>query len=302
MKRFNQCFAALSATFFVLAGCSGGNPFEETTDPDEEAVVPESISFDLDSVTYNSSADTLTVRGIGVDNTPYEAVYTRAAALDRGGYQAYTSQSSPITRHSTAYYKTEGSTRASVVVTGGQFEHYFGGARYARSGSFDAPNVSDQNRIISYGGNYVGLLNVGGDGGDLKTPAAGTDPSVLPVQAAEVTGKVLVNADFTQNIVEGTVYNREITDMPSVEMRDLALAPGALDPDNGFFSGNVTIDTQNKGEYGGVFGGVNSSSVAGGLHVSDHIDEFDDEEEFGIFVLPKCGTDGDDAVCDQPGT
>ena len=152
---------------------------------------------------------------------------------------------------------------------------------------------------MSYAGNYIGMLNMAGDGGDLLPVAPGTPNDVRPVQAAEVTGRVLVNADFADNRVNGTVYNRVIVDTGTA-LDTLALAPTDIDPTTGTFTDEVTINLQAKGTYGGIFGGTDSDAVAGSLFVKDHIDGVSNEEEYGIFVLPKCGTPGQDALCNQP--
>ena len=54
------------------------------------------------------------------------------------------------------------------------------------------------------------------------------------------------------------------------------------------------------GQYGGIFGGTDANAVAGALFAEGHIDGVDNEEERGIFVLPQCGTPGQDALCNQP--
>lgn len=298
MKRFWQGLAAMTA----LSACSGGNPFtEQQTDTGtEESGIPEAIASDLDGISYDPTTQTLTVRGISLDNTPYEAVYTRAPALDRGGYEAYSSQEGSLQRHTTAYVKDIGGTRGAIVMTGGQFESYFGGGVYGRNGTYDPPVPTGSGGLVSYAGNYVGLLNAPGDGGDLLPVAPGTPASVRPVQAAEVTGKVLVNADFSDNSVNGTVYNRSAADLPGLTLEDLALAPATIDSTNGTFTGDVTINLQSRGTYGGIFGGSEASTMAGALFAADHIDGVDNEEEFGLFVLPKCGTAGADPLCNQP--
>ncbi|MFC4667707.1 thymidylate synthase [Seohaeicola nanhaiensis] len=295
MKRFSLSIAACAA----LAACSGGNPFAGTDTETPDSGIPAALASDLDGVTYNPVAQTLTVRGVSLDNTPYEVVYERKPGLDRGGYEAYTAQQSSLQRHTTAYVKDIDGTRAAVVVTGGQFRHYFAGTVYGRNGAFDPPPSNSENQLVSYAGNYVGLLNMAGDGGDLKPVAPGTNPDIRPVQAAEVTGKVLVNADFSDNMVNGSIYERTIVD-GGTALSTLDLDPTTIDATEGTFTGEVSINLQNKGTYGGIFGGQDSSAVAGSVFVKDHIDGVDNEEEYGIFVLPKCGTPGQDALCNQP--
>ncbi len=302
LRQMKRLWLTLAA-FTVLSACSGGNPFATDTDTDtdpDEGTIPEQIAGDLSGITYNPVTQTLTVRGISLDDTPYEAVYTRKPALDRGGYEAYTVQEGSLQRHTTAYVRDIGGTRAAVVMTGGQFEHYFGGAVYGRSGVYDPPVSNQPGGLVSYAGNYVGVLNGPGDGGDLLPVTPGTPNSVRPAQAAEVTGKVLVNADFTDNVVNGVVYDRDAPDYPQLTLSDLALAPADIDAETGTFDGEVTIDLTAVGQYGGIFGGTDANAVAGALFAEGHIDGVDNEEERGIFVLPQCGTPGQDALCNQP--
>ena len=296
MKRLSMGILAL----FALSACSGGNPFATDTETETpDTGIPDVLASDLDGISYDPVGQTLTVRGVSLDNTPYEAVYTRKPGLDRGGYEAYTTQDGSLQRHTTAYVRDIDGTRSAVVVTGGQFEHYFAGTVYGRSGGFDPATSNQSGQLVSYAGNYVGLLNAPGDGGDLLPVAPGTPNSVRPVQAAEVTGRVLINADFADNQVNGTIFNRNWVDNPGTVLEDLALKPSEITSD-GTFTGEVTINLQNKGTYGGIFGGDQSSVVAGSLFAKDHIDGVTNEEEYGIFVLLKCGTPNQDALCNQP--
>lgn len=294
MKRFWLGIAAAVA----LSACSGGNPFAEGTTDLPTVEVPDKLAGDLTSITYDPVAQTLTVTGISLDDTPITAVYRRRPGLDSGGYEAYTAQDSSLDRHSTAYIRQLDGATASIVVTGGQFSHYFGGSTYGRIGAFDPPDVTPTSGIVSYAGNYIGLVNGPGDGGDLHPVTPGTDPDILPVDAAEVTGQVLINADFADNVVNGIVYNRRLVDYN----RDLAvldLNPTGIEAD-GTFAGKSSQALQDKGDYAGVFAGVDSSAVAGTLFVEDHIDGIDNEEEYGLFVLAQCGTPTADPVCNQP--
>lgn len=309
MKRFWLIFAASAA----LSACSGGNPFEETTenpDPDADAenvsVVPEAVAGNLSSVRYNPDLETLVVRGIAQDDTPINAVYNRTPALDRVGYEAYTYQDGSLDRHTTVYIKDIDGTRAAVAVTGVQFEEYFGGVTYGRAGVYNPPAASNSNSgLVTYAGDYVGLLNGPGDGGSLL-PINDDNGSVDPFsfEAAEVTGRVVITGDFAQNKVSGIVYDREFLDaglygIPT-EITNLALDASDIDPATGSFVGQVSQVNQSRGTYGGIFGGPNAAAVAGGLYAENHIDGVDNENEYGIFVLTQCGQPGDDLLCDQP--
>jgi len=308
MKRFWLSGAAL----VVVSACNGGNPWIEDDDNGNGATpaptVPEELIGDLDGVTYDPVAKTLTVTGVSLDNTPYEAVYTRKPGLDRNGYEAYTNQDGSLDRHTTAYVGEMNGTQATIVMTGGQFGHYFGGSTYSRSGTYSAPAIGqsaisgqENSGSVTYAGNYVGLLNGPGDGGDLKAVTTGTSNDVRPVQAGEVTGRVLINADFADTTVNGLVYDRVFVDSSGTAMENLELSPTEIATD-GTFVGAATQKSgaSDVGTYGGVFGGTGATEVAGTLFVHDHITALDNEEEYGLFVLGQCGTANADSLCNQP--
>ncbi|AHD00402.1 hypothetical protein [Leisingera methylohalidivorans] len=303
MRRYWLGLAVVTA----LSACSGGNPFvTEDDDPtDATGTIPEALANDVDSVSYDADNQTLTVTGVGLDETPFTATYVRKPALDRVGYEAYTVQDNALTEHSTAYVREVEGGFATVVVTGGQFGFYQGGTTYGRNGRYSAPNTEQgAGGIVSYAGTYVGLLNIDGDGGDLIDPTNGTDPTILPGQAAEVTGDVFINADFSDNRVKGTVYNRRITDQPGTAVETLNLDPTAIASD-GSFNGQASIANIGVGEYGGVFAGTDAAAVAGSIHATNHISALSggtgaDIEEYGVFVLGSCDGASPDPVCNQP--
>ena len=71
--------------------------------------------------------------------------------------------------------------------------------------------------------------------------------------------------------------------------------------ENGEFFGDVEMSGEvgsDVGDYGGIFGGNGATSVAGIVSVSDHIDDVENEQEYGVFVLTQCGQPNDAAVCD----
>lgn len=303
MRRFWLGLAAAS----VVSACGGGNPFTTTTDDgtdsgtDTSSGIPESIAHDLDSVSYDPDNQTLTVTGVGLDETPFTSTYVRKPALDRAGYEAYTVQDNELTEHSTAYVRQSGGGYAAVVVTGGQFGYFQGGATYARTGSFTEPDTeAGPGGIVSYAGTYVGLLNANGDTGDLIIPSGSPDTAILPGQAAEVTGDVFINADFSDQEIKGTIYNREITDSPGTTVEDLVLVPTEISAD-GTFDGTVNANNGAVGTYGGIFSGTDAEVVAGGVHATSHIDALSGGttpiEEYGVFVLDSCDSANADPVC-----
>lgn len=308
MNKITGAFVAALA----LSACSGGNPFTDPDngtpgDGDSTSTIPEAVSNNLSSVSYDPGNQTLRVTGIALDEAQLQDVaYTRKPALDRNGYEAYTVQDSSLDRHSTAYVKQLDEGYAVVVSTGGQFAYYFAGVNYGGE-NFTAPTSDQQSGgIVSYAGKYVGFINRAGSGEDLLPVTPGTDPSVRPSQMAEVTGDVFINADFVQNQTNGIVYNRELPDAAlissysGVPLEDLELSPTTIDG-NGTFSGNVTVALENRGTYGGQFSGSNAGVVAGGLHAEQHISGFADNiVEFGAFVMGQCGGAHSDPVCNQP--
>lgn len=293
MKRFWLAVAAAT----IVAACSGGNPWlEDGNGAGPGLEIPAALLGDLDSITYDPVAQTLTVRGIALDGALYDTAYSRNSALDVLGYAAYTAQNSPLERHSTAFVKEMDGTRAAIVVTGGQFENFFGGSYYSRAGAFTTPGGQ-----VTYAGRYVGLLNIAGDGGDLLQIIPGTPHDVRPVQAAEVTGRVLINADFSDNRVEGIVFDRVIVDHPGVDLsnQDIALMAADILAD-GSFAGEAQQELIGVGTFGGIFGGTDASVVAGTLFAEGHISQINDVQEFGLFVLGQCGTANADPICNQP--
>ncbi len=145
----------------------------------------------------------------------------------------------------------------------------------------------------------MGVLNTSGSGEDLLPVAPGTPGSFVPSQSAEVTGRILINASFSDGTVNGTITSRQITDFTGITVADLDLAPTSIAAD-GTFLGDTSVDLSNRGEYGGIFGGNGATEVAGVVHAEGHITGLTNIEEYGVFVLAQCGTPQADPVCDQP--
>ena len=328
MKRF---VAALMLPAFLLACGSGSNPFEpdpappaedpapdpgDEENPVTEAGIPESLAGDLTRVSFNPNTvpPTLSVEGVTLDDEPFIANYRRRPGLDRNGYIAFTAQDDPLDRHFTAYGReanNNSGVRAGVVVSGGVRNRFFGGGYYERDGAYTPPNPATTTGLVSYAGNYVGLINVGGSSEDLAPVPGGTDPDLAPLQAAEVTGNILIQADFADNAVEGNIYNRQILDTATV-LPSIVLLNTSIDPTTGTFLGDTEYEAgdfpgenvigTDIGDYGGIFGGTNASGVAGTIHLEQWDGPnnplgFEGEEEYGVFVLDQCGQPVDDPIC-----
>ena len=155
---------------------------------------------------------------------------------------------------------------------------------------------------MSYAGRYAAVQNIDQPGNpDVLPPDPGTDPDLLPSQPRRVQGEILLNADFTDNRVNGAITNRRVVGGGRL---DTVFLRGADITANGTFEGEVSaINTdaeQITGSYGGVFGGNNAASVAGLVHLTAFDDDIDLEQEHGVFVLTQCGQPGAaQGICDQ---
>jgi hypothetical protein len=245
---------------------------------------------DVEGLTYDGTNLTVTV---ALDADTETATYATAGTV--GTYNRFTQQDEPTDRAFTAFAKTsdDGSITAVAVSDGGQFNRFFGGARVVQN-SYTAPTTG----LVSYGGDYVGLLNFG-------PPAAGAPaiPGVQPIQSSEVTGTVFLNADFNSaGKVNGSIYNREnIT--ASAALPDIILTAADINAD-GTFTNSVELndaDLTNVGSYAGVFGGTNGSAIGGVIDLNAGFLGVDVgtgfENEYGIFVLNQCPGGGMPAEC-----
>lgn len=315
----------------LLAACDNEQPFtfddpeaeDETTDdeivvtdptdPDEELVLsgfvnngtntalPENTALNLTDVTFTPGSNTITVSGAGLDTTPTAGVFTRNANLDVAGYTAYSVQEDPLDRMFIALVtqSADGSVEGGVILDGGQFNRFFGGSFYRRNGTYTPFVPSQPNQgLVSYSGEYAGLSNLGTTNSAELIPApAGTDASLLPRQSARVTGDVFINADFADNVINGGIVNRAFVDNVGVPLEDVALTVTDI-TDDGTFVGAVEDDELAViGTYAGAFGGTQASAVAGSVQISDYIEDAENEQEFGSFVLSRCGTIGEGALC-----
>jgi hypothetical protein len=311
---------ALIGAAVVLAACGGTPPFGGTvTDTEGDpangvAPIPDELAGSVQSFTYNPSSQTLSVVGVPFDDGPFTGVYRRRPGLDQAGYEAYTAQDGSLDRHTTAYVRDINGTRAAVIVTGVQFEQVFGGIAYSNT-SYSAPvepGSEVDGGLVSYAGSYVGLLNASGSNEDVTPVTGGGEQGQeLTGQAGEVRGQVLITADFSDAQVAGIVFNRVVVDRDAttpgvtpnaanpLQVNDIAFDSTAINTDGTFF-GTASVDNNSVGEYGGIFGGDGATEVAGGINVQNHIDEFQNEIEWGTFVLAACGQPQEDPLCNQP--
>ncbi|MEP0210926.1 MAG: thymidylate synthase [Paracoccaceae bacterium] len=312
-----------TAVLLALGACGDGNPFfapettPVTTTPTTTSNIPADVAGSVANVSFDPTANTLSITGLLRDGNVITQTYNRNAALDAaagsGVYQAYTFQDDPLDEHTTVYVRRLGDVEGSVAVTGGQFQFFSGGVAYKRDGGFDpiVPDATNDRGLVTYAGEYIGLSDLNGPDTDLLTVPGGTSPSITPSQAAPVTGDVFINVEFGSTNVAGTVYNRVIDTeaLGQVALPDLILAPTNFSTDGSFTGGTNRDDVSGGnsvpvGDYGGIIGGPDSNVVTGGLYAVEHfgsdtgtaLDTVTDEEEYGIFVLGRCGSALQDAT------
>ncbi|WP_299742925.1 hypothetical protein [uncultured Tateyamaria sp.] len=311
MKRI----VAVCALTALVAACGNG-PREESdtdggggtpTDPPTDTGVPDAIAGDLGSINFNAATNTLTVTGLSQDGTPVVNEYTRVATSFVDGYETFTGQNDPLGRHATAFVASRDGVQAGVVMTGPQFNTFFGGSFFERTGAYVAPTAPESRFDVTYYGNYAAGLNGAGPVTDLL-PTPGVDPSVdTPSQTAYIRGLMFVNVDLNDLSVEGEIYNRLATTAGGdIDLPDIVLVDGTLTGD-GTFSGNIEQDESDPdfpisdasdiGDFAGVIGGPSGEFVAGGTRVTDFTDSFEGEIEHGVFVLDLCVAGNTDPIC-----
>lgn len=302
-----------------LAACGDGEPLFTDPDPIVEPVdpvdpddpdapptaptgteVPEEIAGNVASAAYVPGSDTILVSVTALDSTPVVATYRRDPTYDQDNpategvdYVAYTVQEDELDRFFTALAarSPDGAVQAAVVADGGQFNTHYGGAVFERIGSYSPHDPSQpDNGLVSYAGTYAGLTNI-----SYPVSAPPVDPSLIPERSAQVTGDVFMNADFSDNVVVGSVYNRELEGVGAIPT--VILVDGEINAE-GAFGGEIQPFGENEGigSYAGLFGGSGASSAAGAVQMADHLG--DESIEHGVFVLTRCGAAGDSSICD----
>lgn len=291
----------------AVAGCaagSGTNPFSteseaEIIDKAEESTIPEELANNLKAASYSEAGGTPTLQVYTtLDGADLIDTYTRTPSLDVGPYIAFTKQQTNLQRHFTGFAKIsddpDGTVRAMVAGDGGQFGTFYAGGTYERTGDYVRPDSGS----VSYTGRYVALTNLEGDGVVLDN----TLPDGLrPRQSARLEGTILITANFSDGVVNGGIDNRVFTDYPAiVGIPPLELNDAPID-ENGEFFGITLVDQQEKGHWGGIFGGDGATAVAGVVQASNWGGDttLENEEEYGIFVLSRCDVTGEGALCAQ---
>ncbi|MGV6811612.1 MAG: thymidylate synthase [Brevirhabdus sp.] len=320
MKRI-FIIASACAAGFALASCggSGSNPVTGggsgtgggtgtggTTTTVEDNAIPAALAGNLTRISYDAATDALTVEIKSLDDPISFATYTRNAALDVPGYSAFSVQDDALDRMfvALANASTDGSVQAAVVLDGGQFNRYFSGGYYERTGDASLPTSG----LVSYSGSYGGISNLQhpdpNAAGTLPVPA-GTPSEVTPGTPRLTQGDIFINADFADNTINGTIYNRSFADDPTETLESLALVVTDIDG-NGEFLGSAEFLGQpgegSQGSYGGIIGGTDASSIAGvvsltNIFLSSDARDTEFDAEVGVFVLDGCHTATPGPVC-----
>lgn len=308
----------------LLASCGGTNPLGGGgggggggTPPPGAVIVPEVLSNNVTSITYDAENDRLLVQIEDLDTTPLIAAWERDPRFDTAGYEAYAVQEDPLDRLfvGLAAQSADGSVNVGLAGDGGQFNKFYSGGTYGRVGGFTPPEgtATPGSGQVSYAGTYAGLTNIPAPGDDLLPVPGGTPPETLPGQTARVEGNIFLNVNFTDNAVNGAIYDRVLIDY-GFGLQSVILVEGDI-ATNGTFAGKTerwVADDQGMevtGDFGGVFGGENAGNVGGivalgkvfyGEDVGDAVagDEIENGLERGMFLLRQCGLSGDAAICD----
>lgn len=288
---------AVSAAFF-LASC-GGNPFVDTTGgtgggttdpgttPGTSSGIPAALKGNLQSVTYDETAGTLSVVIVPLDSSPQTLVFNRDPARDTSGFLAFSYQETSSLRYTLGLAGVSADGNAVAGLTGsGQFAQVVWGSAYAAS-NFAAPAAGG---LATYSGDYVGILNTGSNvPGSIFNPGSPFQPGI----PFRVTGQVMINADFTDSSVEGAIGNRTVVEDPTIPVEpDVFFEISSIAADGSFAGNVIKPDLTVIGTYGGAFGGADATSVAGAVEM-DHGSNL---LERGIFVADQCAA-GDPPPC-----
>lgn len=277
--------AMMLATCAACASVAGDSTPPPPPPPTNEGVI---IAGGMQASEFDNDASTLRVQIPFSGPEELNAfVNANAAVL---GYLRFDRQADVLYPAFTAFAKqsTDGSLYAVVAADGGQFFRFTGGALTQQN------SYTPTTGLARYEGGYVGVINIGPLAGGAPVGAGEATPRVSSV----VTGHALLNADFTLGRVEGRINDRVSTlNGNQIPLQEIVLIETAVGTD-GRYEGSVEQRDESGnpfgvGTYSGAFGGTNGAAVAGMIALNGNfidIDDIDDEQEFGIFVLDRCTT------------
>jgi len=312
----------------LLLGACDGNPIgtgEEVpvepctedcpVEPGDPVVIPALLGANLKAIVYDEVSDSFRITFTSLDTTPRVATWDRQEDLEAGieGYRAYKVQEDELDRFFLGLARTsnDGSVTAIAAGDGGQFNRAYQGGSYARNGAWNAPvgTEADGSGQVSYAGTYAAVTNIPAPRpGQIMPVDPPQAPELIPGQPSRVRGDIFINANFTDNAVNGAIYNRVLVDY-NFALQAVILVATDIEA-NGTFVGiterwvNDDPSMTPTGVYGGVFGGTDATAVGGvvaltALYGSPGGQVIESWREHGLFVLQKCGTAGDAAICDE---
>ena len=313
----------------LLAAC-GGNPLTGTTTTtpttpvtSTAVVVPDDLKNHITQLIFTPAADpansTIQIAITGLDTTPVLATWSRRPSMDMPGFTAFAVQEDALDRLFVAMggQSSDESVRAVLAHSGGQFNHFYAGTVYERTGSYDPPDATGSGPgtgQVSYVGAYTGMLNSGvtypnqnaGTGAGMElTPTPGTaNAGTLPAEAYRVSGRGFVNANFADNQVNGVIFDRVIVNGDAFTLSNVILVPATINTASGTFTGTTErpgFPNEDTGSYGGVLGGTDSGGMAGAINLTQVYNASGDVItnllERGVFVLNQCGLTTNEAAC-----
>jgi hypothetical protein len=296
----------------ALAACSADPSGDVPGTPSVTNPAAEEVAGSLRSVSYDADAGQLVLAINGIHGNQENVTYTRRADLDATvpGYQVFMQQGTAADRHYTALFAESNDNRliAGVVADGGNNGRYYGGSYYGRQGAeIYSPYTDSSGGEAQYYGTYAAVTNLDGNGDDLLDASGIPATLTAPGQADRITGIILLNADFANGAVDAEISNRQLVDdvrgiNGDLALQDIVLTEAQITAE-GTFTGIAAYETRPDaqiGSFGGIFGGNGATSVAGTVYLQ----EFDGpngtipgEEEYGVFVLTRCGAPGAAAAC-----
>ncbi len=259
-------YACVLMATALVAGCSGGGSTGGggTTNP---PVVDNSTLGG-----WTKDAATIAIKMPLADAARLNATYTRDAALDTNGYQAYSYQPAGGGRKFVALVGQAGSMKVVTALDPGTTTlGYRGGNEYWRADVYTQPLTNAG--TYSYSGSYVGLLN--------QNAAASGEIAV----AQRSTGQALITADFTELKVSGAVTGRKV--VGGADLPDIALQSTGISA-SGTFAGTVNRGGVRAGDYAGAFGGAGAKDV--GVIMVFNPTGAEGMSEHGMMVSANCTT------------
>lgn len=292
----------------LLAACTSDPGGTNTDFGMTDNTAPAEVAGNLTAVNYDPLTEELVLSVAAIHGGESNVTYTRTPALDTGGYEGYMLQRTAADRHYTALFgeSNDNELIAGVVADGGNNNRFFGGGFFGRQGLgvYSPYDHAPTDGEAQYLGQYAGVTNLDGNG-DQLLDASGIDPNLTPpAQSDRIVGTILLNADFANLQVDAEISNRVlIDDVRGINpLPDIVLIATAID-DSGQFAGDVEyegVGDSSIGSYAGIFGGEQATSVAGVVYLSEFdgpAGTIDGEEEYGVFILTRCGASGADAGC-----